>query len=241
MEKRPLGEFLAALRREKGLTQKELADILHVSDKTVSRWERDEGVPDLFLIPDIARLYGLTSDEVIRGQRAEQEEEKQNFGGCGIEKSVEPDEECQQKALWEKLRQYRAISLVVAFIGVAPMFLFLNHLSEMTYYCSLILQLVAGLGFLASTILMWKQISGEGYETLSWRRFRRELIYLAEKVLAGEIFLLDYSIFLANFNGADFVECLLSNLFGLGVLCLVTALVSNRLLSDQGDIAKWGE
>ena len=69
MEKKNMGAFLTALRREKGWTQKELAELLHVSDKTVSRWERDESVPDLFLVPDIAQLYGITSDELIRGER----------------------------------------------------------------------------------------------------------------------------------------------------------------------------
>ena len=76
MEKKNLGAFLASLRREKGWTQKELAELLHVSDKTVSRWERDESVPDLFLIPDIAQLYGITSDELIRGERKETKEAK---------------------------------------------------------------------------------------------------------------------------------------------------------------------
>ena len=64
MEKKNMGAFLTALRREKGWTQKELAELLHVSDKTVSRWERDESVPDLFLVPDIAQLYGIIENRI---------------------------------------------------------------------------------------------------------------------------------------------------------------------------------
>ena len=69
MEKKTLGTFLAALRKANGMTQKDLADRLNVSDKAVSRWERDENCPDLTLIPVIADIFGVTSDELLRGER----------------------------------------------------------------------------------------------------------------------------------------------------------------------------
>lgn len=69
MERQTMGSFLAALRKASGLTQKSLAEKLNVSDKSVSRWERDEGAPDLSLIPVIAEIFGITSDELLRGQR----------------------------------------------------------------------------------------------------------------------------------------------------------------------------
>ena len=69
MERKSIGSFVAALRRANGLTQRQLAEQLGVSDKTVSRWERDESAPDLSLIPVIAELFGITSDELLRGER----------------------------------------------------------------------------------------------------------------------------------------------------------------------------
>lgn len=69
MEKKTIGSFIAALRKANGMTQKELADILNVSDKSVSRWERDETAPDLTLIPIIADIFHVTSDELLRGER----------------------------------------------------------------------------------------------------------------------------------------------------------------------------
>ena len=57
------------MRQAKGLTQKQLGDMLYVSNKTVSRWERDECMPDLALIPAIAEIFGITSDELLRGER----------------------------------------------------------------------------------------------------------------------------------------------------------------------------
>lgn len=69
MEKKTIGSFIAALRKANGMTQRNLAEMLNVSDKTVSRWERDESAPDLSLIPVIAEIFGVTSDELLRGER----------------------------------------------------------------------------------------------------------------------------------------------------------------------------
>lgn len=69
MERKTIGSFIAILRKANGLTQKDLAEKLNVSDKTISRWERDEGAPDLSLIPVIAEIFGVTSDELLRGER----------------------------------------------------------------------------------------------------------------------------------------------------------------------------
>lgn len=69
MEKKTIGGFISALRKANGMTQKELAEQLNVSDKTVSRWERDDGTPDLSVIPAIAEIFDVTCDELLRGER----------------------------------------------------------------------------------------------------------------------------------------------------------------------------
>jgi len=69
MEKKTIGKFIAALRKANGMTQKELGEKLFVSDKTVSRWERDECTPELSLIPAIAEIFDITTDELLRGER----------------------------------------------------------------------------------------------------------------------------------------------------------------------------
>ena len=69
MEKKTIGKFIAALRRASGMTQRELGEKLFVSDKTVSRWECDECTPELSLIPVIAEIFGITTDELLRGER----------------------------------------------------------------------------------------------------------------------------------------------------------------------------
>ena len=69
MEKKTIGKFIAVLRKANGMTQQDLGEKLFVSDKTVSRWERDECNPDLSLIPAIAEIFGITTDELLRGER----------------------------------------------------------------------------------------------------------------------------------------------------------------------------
>ena len=69
MEKKSIGQFIAALRKANGYTQQEVADRLAVSNKAVSRWERDECAPDISVIPALAELLGVTCDELLRGER----------------------------------------------------------------------------------------------------------------------------------------------------------------------------
>ncbi len=69
MAKNSIGQFIAALRKANGMTQQEVADRLNVSNKAVSRWERDECAPDLTLIPALAEMFGVSCDELLRGER----------------------------------------------------------------------------------------------------------------------------------------------------------------------------
>lgn len=75
MEKKTIGKFISALRKANGMTQKELGEKLFVSDKTVSRWECDECTPELSLLPSIAEIFGITTDELLRGERNNPERE----------------------------------------------------------------------------------------------------------------------------------------------------------------------
>ena len=65
------GAFVAQLRKEQGLTQKELADRLNVTDKAVSKWETGKGFPDVKLLEPLARALGVSLVELIQGKRQE--------------------------------------------------------------------------------------------------------------------------------------------------------------------------
>ena len=66
MEAAELGKFIATIRKEKQLTQAELARKLNVTDKAVSRWERDETMPETDKVVALADLFGVTTDYLLR-------------------------------------------------------------------------------------------------------------------------------------------------------------------------------
>lgn len=64
------GKIIRELREKKNLTQKELGDALMISDKTVSKWENDRGLPDIGLIGDLAQQLGVSVAELLVGEYA---------------------------------------------------------------------------------------------------------------------------------------------------------------------------
>lgn len=60
-----VGKYILNLRKELQLTQKQLADMLNISDKTISKWERGLGCPDINLLPDLAKVLGVTVKDIL--------------------------------------------------------------------------------------------------------------------------------------------------------------------------------
>lgn len=71
MEK-TIGNRIAALRREKGLKQDELSQMLAVSPQAVSKWENDQACPDISLLPKLAKIFGISVDELLSGKQESQ-------------------------------------------------------------------------------------------------------------------------------------------------------------------------
>ena len=69
IDKAKFGSFVASLRKEKGMTQKELAQKLYVSDKAVSKWETGASIPDVALLAPLAACLGVTVAELLEGRR----------------------------------------------------------------------------------------------------------------------------------------------------------------------------
>ena len=71
MNDKKMGDLIAELRKQKNMTQKDLADLLNVTDKAVSKWERGISCPDIATIPLLAQTLGITSEELLNIQKAE--------------------------------------------------------------------------------------------------------------------------------------------------------------------------
>lgn len=111
LDKAAFGHFLAQLRREKGMTQKELAATLYVSDKAVSKWERGLSVPDISLLVPLA--------ELLQGRRVEEEqrftrEETEDLIRKALTFSAEPPERRQART-----KKYLPVYVICCVLGVA--------------------------------------------------------------------------------------------------------------------------
>ena len=69
MNQRKIGEFLKQLRKEKGLTQEQLAEHFYVSSRSVSRWETGSNMPDIDMLIELADFYNVDIREIIDGER----------------------------------------------------------------------------------------------------------------------------------------------------------------------------
>lgn len=103
MDREKFGKFIANARRELGLTQQELADQLHVTDKAVSKWERGLCYPDLTVLESLAAALGLTVAELMA---CEKRPEEAACAGCSekdmsslLEIAAESQKQ-QKKRIW---------------------------------------------------------------------------------------------------------------------------------------------
>ena len=119
MEQKTIGKFIAVLRKSQGMTQKELAERLGVSDKTVSHWERDESAPDISLIPVIAEIFSVTCDELLRGEKSSSQTAPSDLYN---EKMLSEKGEKQIKYLFEKalgrLKMKSIICIGISAVGL---------------------------------------------------------------------------------------------------------------------------
>ena len=75
--KKTMGETIASLRKEKGMTQKELAEKMSVTDKAVSKWERDLSCPDINSVPHLADVLGVSVEELMNASSENRREKNQ--------------------------------------------------------------------------------------------------------------------------------------------------------------------
>lgn len=69
MDQIKIGKFIAKVRKENNMTQRELADALMISDKTVSKWECGKGLPEVSLMMPLCEILGLTVNDLLTGER----------------------------------------------------------------------------------------------------------------------------------------------------------------------------
>ena len=114
MDAKITGCFIAQLRKELGLTQKELAEKLEVTDKAISRWETGKGLPDTSLLKPLAEILGVSVGELLSGKRMDDSQIKNQADHIILESLGY--EERQEK--WKGILRYVFLGILVALGGM---------------------------------------------------------------------------------------------------------------------------
>lgn len=236
MEKKTIGSFLTALRKASGMTQKQLAEKLNVSDKAVSRWERDECAPDLSLIPVLAEIYGVTSDEILRGQRANPETAPRDSDIAKSEK--------QRKRLLDnaqtKFRTCSLIAVVITLIGLIAACACNFELGEAnlgflinSVFC--LISIVCQIVFLVFGLL---SIKDDEWISSSLTDCKGSMVLWTETIISGVILIFAATLPLAGVSHGTvtFWTCLtegIQYILPAAIICFVMCLIVNLVQFHQ--------
>lgn len=115
MDNQKMGQFICALRKEKKMTQKDLATKLNVTDKAVSKWERGLSCPDISLLSSLAGVLGVTVSDLLNGEKGGASAENfESSVGNALDYAKEA-----QKDRWKAMRDIFALSYsILLLIGI---------------------------------------------------------------------------------------------------------------------------
>lgn len=119
INKEKLGVFIAQLRKEKGFTQKELADRLFLSNKAISKWETGASMPDTSLLIPLADLLGVTVTELLTYQHMESQTTMGNQEVESLVKTAITYTEEEQVKIFRNRRQSIIAYFICLFIACA--------------------------------------------------------------------------------------------------------------------------
>ena len=136
MDQIKIGEFLKELRKEKGLTQEQLAEQFNVSRRSVSRWETGKNMPDISLLVEIAEFYDTSIPEIINGER---KSEKMNEEVKEVAETMSNYAGAEKESILKNIRGLSLIgllALMVYFLLDVTGVFDNNHLLEYLYVYS---------------------------------------------------------------------------------------------------------
>ena len=130
MDQEKIGKFIAKLRKEKEMTQEELGNIVGVTGKAVSRWERGNGVPDISIVNDVSEALGVTTTELLNGERVTSLKNK------NLDEITENSIDFYKTKLMHKFKKVLIILLAIIFFLFSLLLLifYLNNYNKCQLY-----------------------------------------------------------------------------------------------------------
>ena len=128
MDREMLGRFIAQRRKERNMTQRELAEKLHVTDKAVSKWERGAGCPDISLLEPLAEALELSVDQLLTYQTAPEEPEAAAEPVTSQAVQAVLDLTLEERRARRRRRWFTAMAVTLSLIVLVVVYVFLSSL-----------------------------------------------------------------------------------------------------------------
>ena len=201
MDQMKIGNFLKELRKEKGITQAQLAETLNVSARTVSRWETGSNMPDISILVDIADYYDISIPDIINGERKSEimnEEERK------IAKTMSDYATTEKEKIFKemKIQSIMGVCALVLYwiLHETDAYIYSDALEKLTGYCETLVSV--------SVIMMAAYTTGSlsKLRSKSWKFFMIENLPKPVRLIVSAV---------VAFCGAAMIKLALVHFFGL--------------------------
>ena len=116
MDQLKIGKFIAECRKQKNLTQMQLAEKLGITDKAISKWERGIAMPDSSIMLDLCGILGISVNELLSGEKIIMENNDQKNEQLLLEMAKELER--KNKTIWTSMWAIMIVSITVLFAGI---------------------------------------------------------------------------------------------------------------------------
>ena len=127
MNQEKIGKFISECRREKNFTQENLAELLGVSNRTISKWENGKCMPDYSILPIVCEKLDITINEFFSGERLEEKQYQKKF-----EENIILNMDVLKKKMWKVIRMisFGIIGFIVLFFIIIFIFLSIFQIKD---------------------------------------------------------------------------------------------------------------
>lgn len=116
MDYNKIGYFISTQRKAKKLTQAKLAEKIFVSEKTISKWEKGNGIPDTNSLLKLCEIFGVSLDELLSGEKITKEDNENKKQKLILDMAKELEQ--KDKTIWKSMWVILTVSIVSLFAGV---------------------------------------------------------------------------------------------------------------------------
>lgn len=116
MDQIKIGKFISEMRKEQNLTQRQLADSLSISDKTISKWERGKGLPEVSLMMPLCDILGISVNELLSGEKIVMENNERKSDQLLLKMAKELEE--KNKTIWRTMWVIMIVSITALLAGI---------------------------------------------------------------------------------------------------------------------------